>query len=225
MSLTYAIPDLHGRIDLLEAAQRELCGRQSGSRDTIVFLGDYVDKGPDSKAVVERMREGLKGNWSVIALKGNHDVMMVAALRGQIEIDKWTKRGGDAALVSYGGQTALVPDTHLAWLDALPKTHCDTHRIYVHAGLDPNVPLSGQSDEVLLCKRYAETEVGGFKGRHIVHGHDNHPNGPLLYAGRTNLDTAAWKTGRLVVGIFDDDVDGGPIGTIEIVVSAPYPPC
>jgi serine/threonine protein phosphatase 1 len=217
MNFTYVIPDLHGRLDLLEAALREIGTRESKTRATMVFLGDYVDKGPDSKAVVERIREGVQGNWSVIALKGNHDAMMVAALRGSIDIDQWTKQGGDAALASYGGQAEFVPPAHVAWLDALPSLHCDKHRIYVHAGLDPNVPLSAQSNTVLWGKRYAETDFGGFDGRHIVHGHDNHPTGPMLYAGRTNLDTAAWKTGRLVIGIFDDDVDGGPIGTLEIL--------
>ena len=56
----------------------------------------------------------------------------------------------------------------------------------------------------------------GFGDRHVVHGHDNDPEGPLLYPGRTNLDTAAWRTGRLTVGIFDDDRPGGPVDLIEV---------
>ncbi len=116
----------------------------------------------------------------------------------------------------YGGNVAAVPEAHVAWLDARPLLHADAHRIYVHAGLDPDVPLEQQSERTLLWKRYGKGESGGFDGRHIVHGHDNAPDGPLLYEGRSNLDTCAWRTGRLVIGIFDDDTPGGPVDFITV---------
>jgi serine/threonine protein phosphatase 1 len=71
-----------------------------------------------------------------------------------------------------------------------------------------------------LTKRYPVGFSGGFGERHVVHGHDNSPDGPLLYAGRTNLDTLAWRTGRLVIGVFDDDRPGGPVDLI-VVKGAP----
>ena len=76
--------------------------------------------------------------------------------------------------------------------------------------------MDQQSETTLLWKRYATGYPGGIGGRHVVHGHDNHPDGPLLYQGRTNLDTLAWRTGRLMVGIFDDDRAGGPVDFIEV---------
>ncbi len=80
----------------------------------------------------------------------------------------------------------------------------------------PCFPLDQQSEATLLCKRYPKEFSGGFGTLHVVHGHDNHPEGPLLYQGRTNLDTLAWRTGRLTVGVFDDDRPGGPIDFIVV---------
>ena len=111
---------------------------------------------------------------------------------------------------------AVVPDAHIAWLDGLRLMHVDSHRVYVHAGVDPEVPLSEQSETTLLWKRYPKGFSGGFGEFHVVHGHDNFPEGPLLYEGRTNLDTLAWRTGRLVIGVFDDDRPGGPVDFIAI---------
>jgi serine/threonine protein phosphatase 1 len=211
MSLTYVIPDIHGRDDLLSEALAAINARAADGAGTIVAIGDYVDKGPQSRQVIERLLPGVAEGWKLIALKGNHDAMMVDALRNPSKMASWLAKGGDAALASYGGDPAAVPQNHLAWLDGLQLMHVDDHRVYVHAGVDPEVPLDQQSPTTLLWKRYLKGFPGGFGGRHVVHGHDNSPEGPLLYEGRTNLDTQAWRTGRLVLGVFDDERPGGPI--------------
>jgi serine/threonine protein phosphatase 1 len=210
MSLTCVIPDIHGRYDLLSEGLAAV-GARSGEGGTIVAIGDYVDKGPQSRQVIERLLSGAPEGWKLVALKGNHDAMMVDALRNPSKMASWLEKGGAAALASYGGDPAGVPQSHLAWLDGLPLMHVDDHRIYVHAGVDPEVPLDRQSEATLLWKRYPKAFPGGFGALHVVHGHDNSPEGPLLYKGRTNLDTLAWRTGRLVIGVFDDDRPGGPI--------------
>jgi serine/threonine protein phosphatase 1 len=128
----------------------------------------------------------------------------------------WIGKGGDQALQSYGGDPAAVPQAHIDWLDRRPLTHLDRYRLYVHAGVDPNLPLERQAEQTLLNKRYPPGEPSGFGDLHVVHGHDNFPDGPLLYAGRSNLDSQAWRTGRLVVGVFDDDKPGGPVDLLEI---------
>ena len=94
--------------------------------------------------------------------------------------------------------------------------HSAAHRIYVHAGLDPELPLELQDEHTLLCKRYPKGDGAGFGGRHIVHGHNSLFGGPELFEGRTNLDTLAWRTGRLVTGVFDDDQPGGPVDFIVV---------
>lgn len=216
MSLTYVIPDIHGRYDLLRDGLAEIAARSEGKASVIVTIGDYVDKGPESKAVVDRLLSGVGEGFGLVALKGNHDAMMVDALRDPSRMAAWIAKGGDAALASYGGAAAAVPQTHIDWLDRLQLMHIDPHRLYVHAGVDPEIPLDRQSQETLLWKRYPKGFPGGFGKLHVVHGHDNCPDGPLLYVGRTNLDTLAWRTGRLTIGVFDDDRPGGPVDFIVI---------
>ena len=216
MSLTYVIPDIHGRCDLLDEAFVEITAYSRGEAGMIVTIGDYVDKGPQSRQVIDRLLRGAPEGFTLNALKGNHDAMMTAALRDPAKMTSWITKGGDAALASYGGDTAAVPPAHIAWIDRLRLMYVDIHRVYVHAGVDPDLPLDRQSTITLLSKRYPEGLPGGHGQRHVVHGHDNDPDGPLLYEGRTNLDTLAWRTGRLTVGVFDDDLPGGPVDFIVV---------
>jgi serine/threonine protein phosphatase 1 len=216
MGLTYVIPDIHGRYDLLDGGLADIAAYSGGKAGTIVTIGDYVDKGPQSKQVIDRMLSAVAEGRSSVALKGNHDAMMVEALRDRSTMASWIAKGGDTALASYSGDPAAVPQTHIAWLDGLRLMHVDNHRVYVHAGVDPEVPLDQQSAATLLWKRYPKGFSGGHGEFHVVHGHDNFPEGPLLYEGRTNLDTLAWRTGRLVIGLFDDDRPGGPVDFIVV---------
>lgn len=216
MSLTYVIPDIHGRNDLLCDGLVEIAAHSGGVPGVIVTIGDYVDKGPASKEVVERLRSGVGEGWSLVTLKGNHDAMMVEALRSPSKMTAWIGKGGDAALASYGGDPAAVPQAHIDWLDGLRLMHVDAHRLYVHAGVDPEIALDRQGEATLLWKRYPKGFPGGYGQLHVVHGHDNSPDGPLLYEGRTNLDTLAWRTGRLTIGVFDDARSGGPVDFIMI---------
>jgi serine/threonine protein phosphatase 1 len=216
MSLTYVIPDVHGRYDLLCEGLSDISAHSQGSAGVIVMLGDYVDKGPDSKQVIDRLLSSVADGWNLVALKGNHDAMMAEALRDPSKMAAWIEKGGDAALASYGGDPAAVPQSHIAWLDQLRLMHVDTHRLYVHAGVDPDISLARQNEATLLWKRYPKGFSGGFGELHVVHGHDNFPEGPLLYQGRTNLDTLAWRTGRLTIGVFDDDRPGGPVDFIVV---------
>lgn len=216
MSQTFVIPDIHGRLDLLDRGLAAIAARSKGANDTVVTIGDYVDKGPASKDVVERLMQGVDGEFALVTLKGNHDAMMVEALKDHSKMKDWLGKGGDEAMASYGSDTARVPQSHLDWLEHLQLIHVDAHRLYVHAGVDPGIPLERQREETLLWKRYPRGYSEGFGELHVVHGHDNDPNGPLLFEGRTNLDTAAWKTGRLMIGVFDDDRPGGPLDFIVI---------
>jgi serine/threonine protein phosphatase 1 len=223
MGLTYVIPDIHGRCDLLNEGLAAIAAYSSSKAGIIILLGDYVDKGPQSQQVIERLLAGVADGWSLVTLKGNHDAMMLEALRDPAKMTSWIDKGGDTALESYGGDPLAVPQTHIAWLDGLRLIHVDSHRVYVHAGVDPEIPLDRQSETTLLWKRYPKGFSGGFGDLHVVHGHDNFPEGPLLYEGRTNLDALAWRTGRLVIGVFDDDRPGGPVDFI-VVKRAPAGP-
>ena len=222
MSRTYAIPDLHGRHDLLCAAIEKILDRSRGHDAKVITLGDYVDRGPNGRQVMEHLV-----NWSaealpLVALKGNHEAMMWECCKNLSEIEWWMKNGGDQTLLSYGQsatatlQPSAVPAAHLDWIAKLPSVYVDQHRIFVHAGVDDSLPLDQQHDQILLWKRYPDGFKKGHRQRHVVHGHDARPDGPVLTKGRTNLDTMAWKTSRLVVGVFDDDIPGGPLELLEI---------
>jgi serine/threonine protein phosphatase 1 len=89
----------------------------------------------------------------------------------------------------------------------------------VHAGLEDGIPLDLQSKRILIWKRYLNSSDEGYGDFHVVHGHDPFDDGPLLLPNRTDLDTGAYYTGRLVAGVFDDALPGGPIDLIENILS------
>ena len=222
MSKTYIIADLHGRHDLLVAAIERI-EQSSHAGGTIVFTGDYVDRGPTSRQVIETLMAGPQTpGWKWVCLQGNHEEIMMAGCLGVLHW--WLPNGGGATLLSYGAQTggnamdalALVPDEHLNWIRGLPLYHEDTHRVFVHAGVDETLDLADTPPNVLQWHRYDREYPHGYRGKHVVHGHEQYEDGPVLHEGRSDFDTFAWYTGRLVVGVFDDDVAGGPISTIEI---------
>jgi serine/threonine protein phosphatase 1 len=222
MSRTYAVPDLHGRHDLLYAAIQKIVDHSQGHIAKIVTLGDYVDRGVNSRLVIECLSNWSSQELPLVALKGNHEAMMWECCRNLAEVDWWLKNGGDQTLSSYGWCPSnllgmrVIPEAHLDWIAKLPSMYVDQHRIYVHAGVDSNLPLDHQRDQVLLWKRYPDGCKKGHGQYHVVHGHDAQLNGPVLTKGRTNLDTLAWKTGRLTVGAFDDDIPGGPTEILEV---------
>ena len=208
MTKTYAIPDLHGRFDLLRYAISTIQSRAPKRGYTVVFLGDFIDRGPNSSAVIERMLRGPEDKATWICLKGNHEEMMRLAGDPQMG-DLWLRNGGEETLASYPDQ--MVPIAHMKWLADLKLFHTDEHRVYVHAWIDRNLDLETQNPDKLLWERYRRDDQGGYRGRFVVHGHTPSVDGPHEFDGRLALDTLAWKTGRLPIAVFDDKIAGGPI--------------
>jgi serine/threonine protein phosphatase 1 len=223
MSQTYAIADLHGRSDLLQMALAKILDHADRPA-TLVTLGDYVDRGPNSRPIIEKLMSGLgHEGWRLICLKGNHEDIMWQTCLGIVpDCDWWLANGGGATLISYGQaqgeevDVTVVPDEHLRWIERLPLMHLDAHRIFIHAGVDPKFSLDKQDPQEVIWKIYDDHDEGGHGLRHVVHGHHQHANGPILKKNRTNLDTFAWFTGRLVIGVFDDDAPGGPREFLEV---------
>ncbi|GJD66283.1 metallophosphoesterase family protein [Methylobacterium frigidaeris] len=216
MSRTYAIADLHGRYDLLCAAL-DAIKRHGGGK--IVTLGDYVDRGAESAAIVHLLRlMQQKDPDQVVCLAGNHEDMMVRAGKDWESFWRWVMNGGRETLASYGiNHIDDVPAEDRAWLAALPTLHQDAHRIYVHAGLRPDKPIEPERRKDRLWIRDAFLELEHDFGKHVVHGHTPVQDGPDRRRFRTNLDTRAWRSGRLVIGVFDDGIAGGPVDLIEVV--------
>jgi serine/threonine protein phosphatase 1 len=223
MSRTYAIPDIHGRLDLLEAAIAKIVGHSNGEYSTVVTLGDYVDRGPSSRQVIEHLMSWRSDTLKIVNLKGNHEAMMWESCSNLAELSWWIENGGDQTLMSYG-QTwqdspnqRIVPRPHLQWIAGLALMHVDRHRVFVHAAVDPKCPLHEQSEQTLLWKRYPNGFAAGHGRHHVVHGHHANPKAPIVTDGKTNLDGLPWMTGRLVVGVFDDDRPGGASEFLEVI--------
>jgi len=205
VSRCYAIGDVHGRFDLLTRALDEI-GDLEAQDARLVMLGDYVDRGPQSREVVdELMRRSL--HERVVCLRGNHEEMMLNSLEDPGAEIQWLLNGGAATLASYGG---TVPPEHLAWLRGLPIAYATEHQFFVHAGVRPGVPLDAQKPEEMLWIRRLFLDSDEDFGKHVVHGHTP-ARQPELRANRSNLDTGAFQTGTLTVGVFD-----GPGGPTEV---------
>lgn len=224
MPKTYAIADLHGRYDLLVLAYCAIVANAKGMPATIVHLGDYVDRGPHSRQIIEFLMNGATVPiWMRrVCLMGNHEEMMHVTLTTGLDPSWWVGNGGGQTLISYEHPVRgeynprVVPTEHVEWLDELPKFYADKHRLFVHAGIDPKLELDEQDKQVLLWHSDDKPNPEGYRGRHVVHGHTPSSKNPITTGDRTNFDTGAYSTGRLVVGVFDDAVPGGPVDLLEI---------
>ncbi|MEY9180591.1 metallophosphoesterase family protein [Bradyrhizobium sp. USDA 313] len=205
MSQTYAIGDLHGCLDQLKQLV-ELCERDAGEgRSKFVFLGDYIDRGPDSRGVVEFLMDLQR--WSpdeIICLRGNHEDLLLAALEGEDAELVWRQNGAQFTLASYKAKTPRdIPITHLDWLRSLPVFHDDGIRFFVHAGVHPDRPLHLQRRRDLLWIREPFLSSDKDFGRLIVHGHTPLSSGiPDQRSNRLNIDTGAVYGRALTSAIF-----------------------
>jgi serine/threonine protein phosphatase 1 len=225
MTLTFAIGDIHGKSQLLRRAL-DAAYRRSPDGGRFIQLGDIVDRGPDSRACIEILMNEQREGWEIITLQGNHEIMMINAIENFNHRRFWVENGGGETLFSYGRTPHLmtndenfldyIPEAHLEWLKNLPVAIHDQHRIYVHAGVDRDIPLMEHTKEQLQWLRYHSSDQGWAReGLHIVHGHTP-AREPIFNSGRTCLDTYAYETGRIAIGIFDDDISGGPIEVIDV---------
>lgn len=214
-----AIGDVHGRLDLLEMLwqQVEAASRLSSARHrTLIFLGDYVDRGLHSAHVIDRFLEGFPG-FETIFLKGNHDETLLQFLVDPTIGDVWRNFGGLETLRSYG----VVHTTEKSWAEtrsqfaaAIPKAHVDFFKnlklhvsvgdyLFVHAGLKPRVPLEAQREFDLLWIRDEFLNSEANFGRVVVHGHTPTET-PDIRPNRIGIDTGAYMTGKLTALILED---------------------
>ncbi|MEQ9260738.1 MAG: metallophosphoesterase family protein [Roseovarius sp.] len=203
-----AIPDIHGQRAALDAVLARADARY-GARAKIVFLGDLVDRGPDSRGVIETLIRGLEAGRDWTVLRGNHDQMFLEALEagaggGAPEIGaRWLSGniGGAETLASYGvapprdaagwaDVARAVPEAHRAFLAGLPLCHETEEQIFVHAGIRPGVPMEAQVAEDLLWIRDLFLFDTRDHGRLVVHGHTPVAR-PEHRGNRVNLDGGA----------------------------------
>jgi serine/threonine protein phosphatase 1 len=203
--LTIAIGDIHGcygkLVDLLDQCRAFAGGRSH----RFIFIGDYIDRGPHSRAVIELLLE-LERTCPIapVFLMGNHEDMIVSAMNDAAAKRHWLANGGGATLESYlntGGLDLLA--AHVAWLAARPLSFDDGERFYVHAGIDPARPIGAQTRDDLLWIRNPFLYFEGDLGRLVVHGHTPTMDGrPDVRPNRINIDTGAVFGGPLTAAVF-----------------------
>jgi serine/threonine protein phosphatase 1 len=223
--MIYAIGDIHGQKTMLDGALA-LIDRDGGSNAPVVFTGDYTDRGPDSRGVLDTLIGGVAAgrNWTV--LRGNHDRMFTWYMDHVPREDPhlflgltWLnpRLGGNTTLASYGvavAETRRIGDIHADARAAVPQAHIDflasrplTHRIddlfFVHAGIRPGVPLPDQTEEDLIWIRYDFVDDTRDHGPLIVHGHTA-TDYPIHFGNRLNLDGGAGYGRPLIPVVFED---------------------
>jgi serine/threonine protein phosphatase 1 len=217
----YAVGDIHGRADLLDATLARIDGDLATYPDCNplhVFLGDYIDRGPASRAVIDRLIERT-GTHNIICLKGNHESYMLDFLRTPAVLSEWRHIGGLETLLSYGVKPSInadstkqielsralnvaLPSRHLNFLRSLPLSFACGDFFFTHAGVKPRVPLDRQNEEDLLWIRDDFLLCEDDHGKIIVHGHSPVAT-PEIRKNRINIDTGAYATGRLTCLIIE----------------------
>jgi serine/threonine protein phosphatase 1 len=219
----YAIGDVHGRADLLrrmlQAITTDIAARPVSNPLTIC-LGDYVDRGAESREVIELLISASRST-NLVCLKGNHEQLMLSIVGGeQSRASSWMRMGAAETLRSYGvgaaplrdrssrveacsRLVASLPHAHLAFLQALQPSATFGDYFFCHAGVRPGVPLTQQAEEDLLWIRGKFLECDDEHGKVIVHGHTP-VQSPDVRSNRINIDTGAYLTDRLTCLVLEE---------------------
>jgi len=215
----YAVGDIHGCAGQLDALLAQIEAEPAEMLEKrIVFLGDYVDRGPDSRAVVERLVALQKSKPQTVFLKGNHEAAMLDFLHAPDAEASWLNWGGAETLQSYGIAQIFSREPHLVaaeFADRLPAAHraffdglelysVAAGYLFVHAGVRPGVPLEAQEERDLLWIRgeFHNALPERRPDKVVVHGH--HPVKKPLDAGwRVDVDTGACYGGKLTAAVLE----------------------
>jgi serine/threonine protein phosphatase 1 len=217
----YAVGDIHGRLDLLDRLHARILDDLKTTREArarIIYLGDYVDRGPDSAAVIDRLLERPLGDVETVCLKGNHEAMMLDFLARPEIGAKWFAIGAAATVASYGlpwrggielSRTASelaehLPDRHRAFLESLEMQHRSGDFLFVHAGIRPGRPLDRQMDDDLLWIRQPFLDSRADHGMVVVHGHTP-VDRPDERSNRIGIDTGAVFTDVLTCLVLEGE--------------------
>lgn len=224
MTPIYAIGDIHGQSAMLDQALARI-EQDGGAGARVVFLGDLVDRGPDSAGVIERIMGGIASGCDWIVLRGNHDRMFSYFLEDLprpdpqilLGMDWFSDRiGGRSTLASYGIETddtsryyqvhalarQTIPAAHVTFMAALAACHQQDGLLFVHAGIRPGLPLSRQTEDDMIWIRQAFLHYQQPHPWLVVHGHTPGQQ-PEHHGNRVNLDSGAGYGRPLTVAVFE----------------------
>lgn len=191
MSL-FAIGDIHGEITKLSNLIEKI---NPSDTDTIIFIGDYIDRGENSKLVIEFLIK-LSESFQCIFLKGNHEWMLNRAFLSRKDLDLWLNNGGVETILNYGSMSNILP-IHNDFFNSLKLYHETDDYIFVHAGLEPGIPIHLQHEETLLWIRDPFLNAPTGLDKIVIHGHSPILE-PICFDGdKINIDTGAVYGGYL----------------------------
>jgi len=214
-TVVHAVGDIHGRSDLLDNVFARIDADRAlfaGRRLIEVYLGDYVDRGPDSRGVIDRLIARAQER-EVVLLRGNHDEVFEELLTNRARLEFWVQFGGLETMQSYGVRLRLpvtaanVLEMHAEWVRSFPSRHRQFFSqltncysvgdyFFVHAGIRPGVPLERQSAEDMMWIREEFHRSGADHGKMVVHAHTP-VKAPEFRKNRINIDTGAYLSGSL----------------------------
>lgn len=204
---TVAIGDIHGCADALDALLEAIAPTAD---DTIVALGDYVDRGPNSKGVIDRLIE-LRNRCTVVALYGNHEEMMLDVVKDGQPPFRWLQYGGVETLDSYmfAGDMSVIPQSHRDFFDSMVDYYETDHHFFVHANYDPQVPLAELTVPLLRWMKLTDSTPDAHQnGKKAVVGHTHDRGGEIFDIGHlVCIDTHCYGGGWLTAL----DVDSGKL--------------
>lgn len=205
----YAVGDIHGRADLLAQKTQRIDAHEASNpveNSIRIYLGDYIDRGPASRRVIDHLiAESLRHNS--VFLQGNHEALLLAFLAAEDKDVKnsWIRNGGLQTATSYGvdptslqaaALRAVIPQAHIAFFKQLKLSFEIGEYFFVHAGVRPGVSFAKQAEEDLLWIRGEFLNYKGSFGKVVVHGHTPVCE-PEVRPHRINIDTGAFRSGRL----------------------------
>lgn len=206
----YAVGDIHGRSDLLRRLLNRIeadAAEKGPAEVRLMFLGDYLDRGPDSPGVLDLLMQPRA--WArTTCLRGNHEDALLSFVRDPVEARFWLDWGGLATLRAYGVDISadlhsmsrqldgLLPDRHRAFLQSMPVRETLGDYLFVHAGVDPALPFDRQDEFTLTTIREPFLGWGKRLEKIVVHGHTISAE-PELLSWRIGIDTGAYSSGRL----------------------------
>lgn len=216
----YAVGDIHGCADLLDRLTADIVKEESAdrSRTQLIFLGDYIDRGPDSCGVIERLIAIRRDRPNTVFLKGNHEAVFLDFLSNPADYADWMAWGGGETLESYGVHWlddakavsrdigAKIPKSHLGFLRELELWRVFGDYLFVHAGLRPGRPIEEQDERDLLWIRgeFHRAAPADRPDKVVVHGHQPLKK-PLDAGWRIDVDTGACFAGKLTAVVLEGE--------------------
>lgn len=234
-TVVYAVGDVHGRLDKLLALEGMIemdAAARGAKRRVVVYLGDYVDRGPDSQGVIDHLALSRLRGFEAVHLVGNHERLMLDFLDDMETAGPWFANGGLPTLASYGlpagerkeltqadilrlqdGLRSVLPSRHRNFLKNLRGVHREGDFVFVHAGIRPGVALDAQKDEDLIWIRQPFLGSTVDHGFVVVHGHTITED-PEFKPNRIGIDTGAYRSGILTALAIEG-------GRVEVLQTSP----